>query len=202
MFSDVIRRLLNNSTAPAAAPLKVCDRFADVRLTNQFREQVDFRRDLLNGRAIVVNSMYTTCRGSCPVTSAAVEQLRAKLSPVFGDKLVFVSFTLEPKVDTPERLRKYAATYGADVRHKTLSPWHFLTGQADDLESLRISLGLYDLNPKIDQDITAHASVLMFGNAVSDRWATLPAAMRTGVLVDAIRRTCGFTFEQKYGIKG
>jgi protein SCO1 len=35
----------------------------------------------------------------------------------------FVSFSVDPKVDTPEVLKEFASTYNADF-----SNWHFLTG--------------------------------------------------------------------------
>jgi protein SCO1/2 len=42
----------------------------------------------------------------------------------------FVSFSVDPERDTPEVLRAYAATHGAD-----LSTWHFLTGETDAVRS-------------------------------------------------------------------
>jgi protein SCO1/2 len=145
--------------------------------------------------------MFTTCRGSCLTTSETVRELRLALGPVFGKRLTFASFTLEPAVDTPGRLREYAARYGADRPAAELPDWHFLTGAQADIDRLRRSLGLYDLNPAVDADLTQHASVLLFGNDGRDRWAVLPAGLRRGLLVESIRRVAGFTFEQRYGIR-
>jgi hypothetical protein len=44
--------------------------------------------------------------------------------------------------------------------------------------------------------------VLLFGNPDKDRWAVLPSSLRQGLLVEAVRRVAGFTFEQRYGIRG
>ena len=198
-----LMRWLASMEAPREWPprLRVSDRYADVRLTNQFGRAIRFRSDLVRGRALVINSMFTTCRGSCPVTSRKVQELRAALSPILGRRLSFASFTVEPEVDTPERLREYAAAHGAAEPADGLCDWHFLTGAPGDIGRLRRSLGLYDLDPVVDADPTQHASLLMFGNGETDRWAALPAAQRTALLVEAIRRVAGFTFEQRYGIR-
>jgi protein SCO1/2 len=181
--------------------LKVSDRFPNVTLRDQFDREVQFRRDFIDdGRALIVNSMYTTCRGTCPGTSSTLESLRKKLSPVFGNRLTLVSFTLEPVVDTPVVLRRYARDFGAGRERPELCDWRFVTGAPAAIEQLRRGLGFYDLNPRVDADITQHASLLMFGNSTSDRWAALPAQLREGALIETIRRVAGFTFEQKYGI--
>ncbi len=182
--------------------LLISDRFANVRLVNQFGQPVRFRDDLVNGRALVVNTMFTVCRGSCPGTTAALQGLRDVLWPVFGRSIVFASITLEPETDSPAVLRDYAAGYGADRPRDDRCEWHFLTGGREAIEQLRRSLELYDLDPVVDADQTRHAAVIMFGNPRSDRWAVLPSALRQPLLVETIRRVCGTSFEQRYGIPG
>jgi len=188
---------------PAEPPrLKICDRFSNVRLTNQFGETKLFHDDFISGqRALILNTMYTQCRGTCPGTSEVIENLRSKLSPVFQQRLTIVSLTIEPAVDTPEVLLKYSRMYGAHQRKSDLCDWHFVTGTASDVESLRRSLSFYDLDKRIDQDVTQHASTLMFGNSVSDRWSWMPSELTEQQLITTIRRVAGFTFEEKYGIR-
>lgn len=204
MWSNWLRELAAKGSPPPAIPprLKVADRYADAALRTQFGAPVRFRRAYIDdGRAIVVNTMFTTCRGSCPGTSATLESLRTTLSPVFGKRLTILSLTLEPAVDTVARLRTYAGLYGADRERADLCDWHFLTGDAVGVDALRRSLGFYDLDPRIDRDVTQHASLLLCGNSTSDRWAALPAELPKTELIRTIRRVAGFTFEQKYGIR-
>jgi protein SCO1/2 len=92
--------------------------------------------------------------------------------------------------------------YGAHERKKNVCDWQFLTGTKADTDRLRRSLGFYDLDPAVDSDITQHDSLLLFGNSTTDRWAVLPAALRLPLLIEAVRRVAGFTFEQRYGIPG
>jgi protein SCO1/2 len=182
--------------------LLISDRFANVPLINHFGQAVRFRDDLVNGRAMIINTMYTNCDGTCPGTSARLQQLRDDLSPLFGRKLVIVSISIDPAADSPRVLREYAAGFDADMPRADRCEWHFLTGAVAAIEELRRSLGFYDLDPKVDADRTRHAAMLQFGNPNADRWAALPSALRKPLLLEAIRRVCGFTFEQRYGIPG
>ena len=44
-----------------------------------------------------------------------------------------VSFTVDPAIDTPERLAAYAREYGADIAR-----WRFLMGPTPDLQRLSV----------------------------------------------------------------
>jgi protein SCO1/2 len=46
-----------------------------------------------------------------------------KLGQDFGERIAFVSITVDPERDTPEVLKQYADTFGADLKG-----WAFLTG--------------------------------------------------------------------------
>lgn len=186
---------------PRDGRLRVCDRFADVSVVNQFGSRFRFHRDFVGGRMLVISTIYTECRGTCPTTTATLRRLRQELSPALGPGLAFLSISLDPTTDKPDVLRRYAGRYGDDAGSTRLCPWHFLTGDKSDLEKLRRSLGLYDLNPAAEADITRHDATLLFGNCDRDRWATLPAGLRLPLLIEAIRRVVGTTPEQRFGFQ-
>jgi protein SCO1/2 len=57
--------------------------------------------------------------------------IQRRLGAVFGTRVRFVSISVDPLSDTPERLRAYAAKFGVDI-----PGWSFLTGapgQIDDV---------------------------------------------------------------------
>jgi protein SCO1 len=206
----MIRELLNclellvHPGEPAEIPtLRIADRFPNVELINQLNQSFAFREKFIrSGTSLVINSMYTTCRGSCPGTSATIKKLRRELYPVFKERLIFVSFTLEPEVDRPEKLAKYAQAYGAGVDQAGLCDWHFVTGTTTDIDRLRYALGFYNLNPRVDGDITQHGSSLLVGNPEKDRWSSHTAELSMRTLLESIRRTAGNTFQERYGIEG
>jgi protein SCO1/2 len=74
-----------------------------------------------------VSFVYTTCNGTCPLTTAGLERVKRELRErgLWGSRVAFVSITLDPERDTPEVLARYAAAYRAEP-----SNWLFLTGSS------------------------------------------------------------------------
>jgi cytochrome oxidase Cu insertion factor (SCO1/SenC/PrrC family) len=109
--------VLDPSTAAGALPvLYPAPQFS---LTNQDNKPV--ASDDLRGHAWVAAFIFTHCAGPCPMMSAKMAELQ-KTVPDKNVKLV--SFTVDPERDTPEVLKKYAATFNADSER-----WYFLTGE-------------------------------------------------------------------------
>ncbi|WP_337177232.1 SCO family protein [Paludisphaera sp.] len=194
---------LGEDGPPAPPRLRRCDRFANAPVVDQFGERLRFRDAFVDGRALIVNTMYTVCRGTCPGTSERLQTLRERLAPTFTDRLTIVSLSIDPARDDPRALRRFATIYDAETRPGPGIPdWRFLTGAPADVDRLRRSLDFYDLDPAVDEDPTRHASTLLFGNTTTDRWANLPAELPEAELIRTIRRVAGFTFEERYGIPG
>ncbi len=195
---------VNSSSPPRQAipPVGgIAARYPNVTLVNHRGENLRFRDAFIDGRALVVSAIYTRCQGSCPGTSFTMERLRETLGPVFGDRLTLLAFTIDPLVDTPAVLAKYAASFGVERPVAKGQPdWQFLTGTPKSIDELRRGLGFYDLDPRVDEDKSRHAAMLLFGNSTADRWATLPSNLRDGLLVETIRRVAGFTWRQRYGV--
>jgi len=77
------------------------------------------RAELL-GKVWVANFIFTTCPGPCLQMTSEMREVQNRL-PGKAD-VRFVSFTVNPAVDTPQVLAEYAARFDADSR------WFFLTG--------------------------------------------------------------------------
>lgn len=72
----------------------------------------------LKGQPYIACFFFTTCPGSCPRQSSQMQLLHNK----FKDKPIrFVSITVDPEIDTQEKLADYATSYGADPAR-----WFFL----------------------------------------------------------------------------
>ncbi len=81
------------------------------------------------GKVYVVDFFFTSCPTICPKMSKNLVYLQNQLKdyPDFG----VASFTINPKYDTPRRLKTYAENY------KVTDPdWHFLTGDREDIYDL------------------------------------------------------------------
>lgn len=175
------------AVTPPPVGNKRSDQFAHVTLINHEGKPVRFYEDLTKDKKIAVNFMYTICKGICPGMTANIKKVREQLAERGIDDVCFISVSIEPDKDTPERLAAYMEVNGIENR-PGLCPWIFLTGDLADIDHLRKSMGVYDLDPKIDEDRTQHGGVLTFGNDRTNWWCASPALQPTDKLRDVIIR--------------
>jgi protein SCO1/2 len=76
----------------------------------------------------IADFIYTTCPGPCPMISSRMSEMQ---KPLEKTDVHFVSFTVDPNKDTPERLRQYA-----DRLHAQPGRWDFLTGPKSTIYEL------------------------------------------------------------------
>ncbi len=95
-----------------------------IQLVREDGKLVDLVSELDDGRAVMLNFLYTTCTEICPLTSETFSQLQTKLGKDI-DKVHLVSISIDPEQDTPATLKKYAK------KHKAKSQWNFYTGTVD-----------------------------------------------------------------------
>jgi len=83
----------------------------------------------LAGKIWVADFIYTTCPGPCPLITAGMVKIQDAVA--HDPRIQLVSFTVDPQVDTPPVLAKYADQFGADPNR-----WWFLTGPEKPLDDL------------------------------------------------------------------
>ena len=87
-------------------------------LTNQDDQPFGTRQ--LDGKIWIVDFIFSTCPGPCPMISSRMAELQ---KPLEKTDVRLVSITVDPEKDTPEVLRGYARKLEAQT-----SRWNFLTG--------------------------------------------------------------------------
>ena len=112
--------------AEASAPLPVLSHLESFNLIDQ-RGRAVTTHDL-EGKIFVADFIFTGCQSACPMLTSKMrslqQHLEAREKSVGHEMAVrLVSFSVDPEVDTPEKLSAYAAKWGADERR-----WMFLTG--------------------------------------------------------------------------
>jgi cytochrome oxidase Cu insertion factor (SCO1/SenC/PrrC family) len=85
----------------------------------------------LKGYVTVYDFIFTNCAGTCPLMTATMRRLTAKVAK--DAKVRFVSISVDPERDTPAMLRAYAAKVRNDDR------WLFLTGDRATIVSLSVN---------------------------------------------------------------
>lgn len=86
-------------------------------------EGKEIQLDDLKGKTLVMVMIYTTCKAACPRLVADMRNIEAKIPKENLKDLQFVLVSIDPKTDTPERLKAFAKENFMDDEH-----WTFLQG--------------------------------------------------------------------------
>lgn len=93
----------------------------------------------LTGKVVVISDMMTLCQETCPLDTAnVVAAARSVEHAGLGDRITFLSITIDPRRDTPLRLAAYRRLYGAAP-----ADWMLATGTPGALTALWKALGVF-----------------------------------------------------------
>lgn len=154
-------------------------------LTTHEGQPVRFYDDLLRGKLVLINFMYTRCDGLCPGQTANLVKVQRYLGDRVGRDVHMYSITLDPAADTPKALRSYAEANGCGPG------WLYLTGKPAEIEVLRRKLGFVDLDPARDKQRVSHLGLVLYGYEPIDRWAVCPALNEPDVIAHNVLALIG-----------
>lgn len=152
--------------------------FPNVTLTTHHGTQVRFYDDLLKGKSVAINLIYTTCQYSCPLETARLAQVQRLLGDRMGRDVFFYSLTIDPEHDTPDVLKNYAQKFHAGPG------WLFLTGKQVDIDLISKKLGLY--SPPGASAPDNHKPFLLVGNEATGQWMRQSAVDNAAFLATTI----------------
>lgn len=160
------------------------DYFPNIALTTQDGTKVRFYDDLLKGKSVAVNIIYTNCKDECPLETARLVQLQRILGDRMGKDIFFYSISIDPDHDTPEVLKAYAEKFGVGPG------WTFLTGRAEDIRIVTKKLGLSRYSDAANKD--GHTASLMVGDVPGGQWMRNSAVDNPQFLADTIANFLGW----------
>ncbi len=149
-------------TDPAPAPATNSNSFSstkipDAPVLDQNGKPLNFYSDLIKGKTVAINFVFTTCTTICPPLTATFRRVQQDAA-ARGLAVQLISVSVDPTTDTPERLRDFAAKFKAEPG------WTFVTGDRAQIDSVLQALGAAVSN-KND-----HTPMILIGNDASDYW--------------------------------
>ena len=151
--------------------------FTNVKLTNQFGEEMRLYDDLMKGKTVVVTPFFLRCQASCPIMSAMMRDLQDYYGERVGKDVVLISISVDPVYDTPERVKAYAEGMGAR------RGWYFMTGEKKNVDLALLKLGNQVVQPE------DHKNIIMIGNVPTRLWKKangLAKSMEIAKIVDSV----------------
>jgi protein SCO1 len=136
-------------------------RSPNVALLDHNGRTVRFYDDVMKGRLVLLNVMYSVCSNVCtPATRNLMEARRLLGSE--AKEVQFVSMTLTPLSDTPEALRAYKKLHGLPAN------WTFLTGTLENVETAQRALGF--ISDDDTDDLLSHSAMARLCDERHLRW--------------------------------
>jgi cytochrome oxidase Cu insertion factor (SCO1/SenC/PrrC family) len=151
----------------------------DVNVYDQDGKRLKFYTDLVKGRVVAINFIFTTCTTVCPPMTATFRRVQQDLTKGAGRDVRLISISVDPLVDTPERLRDFASKFKAEPG------WTFVTGEKMEIDSLLRALGAAVAN-KND-----HTPIVLVGNDAAGYWTRAYGLSAPSALVKVITEVAG-----------
>ena len=141
-------------TAAVTSDLKI----PDTPLLDQNGRTVRFGPDLVDGKVVAVNFVFTTCTTVCPPMGANFGKLQSLLGDRAGKDVHLISVSIDPAVDTPQRLAAWGKRFGAG------DAWTLVTGEKPRVDALLQQLGVFVAEKQF------HSPIVLLGNAKTGTW--------------------------------
>jgi cytochrome oxidase Cu insertion factor (SCO1/SenC/PrrC family) len=163
-------------SAPAAAEPAAVDRrlpmsIPDTPVIDQHGRPRRFHSDLIKGRVVAINFLFTTCRTICPTQSIVFGQLQR---PTGERPVHLISVSLDPVNDRPEQLDAWAKRYGTGPN------WTLVTGEKRDIDGLLKSLSAFT------PDKNSHSAFTLIGDDRTGTWRRLSGIAPADSIKEAI----------------
>lgn len=155
----------------------------DVPVVTQDGRQVHFYRDLVAGRTVAMNFVFTTCTTVCPPMGAHFGKLQELLGDRLGTEVHLISVSVDPGTDTPERMAEWGARFGAR------EGWTLVTGDTREIERLLKALEVFT------PDARDHAPVALVGNDAAGTWTRTSGLARPAALAALLDDAAAATAE-------
>lgn len=146
----------------------------DANVIDQDGQQLRFYTDLVKGKVVAINFIFTTCTTICPPLTAIFREVQQQLGDRLGRDVSLISVSVDPTTDVPERLSAFSAKFDRG------DGWTFVTGAKREIDRLLRALGAY-VGDKND-----HTPMILIGNEKAGYWTRTYGLAPPAMLVKAI----------------
>lgn len=130
----------------------------DVDVLDQDGNQLHFYSDLIKGKTVAINFIFTNCTTICPPLAATFQRVQKQMGDKVGRDVHFISISVDPVTDTPERLKAWGAKFKAGAG------WTFVTATREEMDKLLNALSA-SVSRRED-----HSPTLIVGNDLKGVW--------------------------------
>jgi len=165
--------------ARTSGPTKIS--IPDAAVLDQNGRKLRFYTDLVKGKTVAINFIFTTCTTICPPMTANFAKVQKTMMAHGQKDFYLISVSVDPENDTPAKLKAYAEMFQAKPG------WTFVTGTRAELQSIWQAFSVYSGGAKQD-----HAPTVVIGNDARHSWtyaSGLTSANKLVAVIESIQES-------------
>jgi cytochrome oxidase Cu insertion factor (SCO1/SenC/PrrC family) len=147
-----------SATAPAPVWETAMPRIPDVTVRDQTGRTLQFHRDLIKGRKVAINFVFTSCTSICTPLAATFRAMQEQMAKRGIKDVHLISVSVDPLTDTPDALRRFGEKFGAEPG------WTFVTGSRKSIDQILRAFGVATGDPN------DHSPIVWVGDDAQQRW--------------------------------
>jgi len=147
----------------------------NVRVFDQEGRQVRFYSDLVKDKVVLLSFFFTSCGTVCPTQAGRLSELQSRLGERLGKEVFLISVSMNPVVDTPEKLRSWSKALGARPG------WTLVSSNAAEMNTMLRAFTGNGPGPK-----EGHGSLVFLGNDKTGEWFSVEGLSETDELAQLL----------------
>lgn len=151
----------------------------DLEVVDQDNRRVKFYSDLVKGKTVAINFIFTTCTTICTPLGATFARVQKELKAAANDDVQLISISVDPVTDTPQRLKTWRAKFKAE------DGWTLVTGDKQIINKLLE--GLSASAAKRDD----HSAIVLIGNDLTGQWTRAYGLAKPSQIITLIKEAQG-----------
>jgi len=164
--------------ARTSGPTKIS--IPDATVLDQNGRKLRFYTDLVKGKTVAINFIFTTCTTICPPMTANFAKVQKTMMAHGQKEFYLISVSVDPENDTPAKLKAYAEMFHARPG------WTFVTRTRAELQLIWQAFSVYSGGAKQD-----HAPTVVIGNDDRNSWtyaSGLASATKLVTVIESIQQ--------------
>jgi cytochrome oxidase Cu insertion factor (SCO1/SenC/PrrC family) len=174
-FDQSADPLLGVLTAMTSEDHEFIPQIPDAPVVDQDGHAHRFYTDLIKGKTVAIEFIFTRCTTICPPLGATFAKLQRSFGSEMGKTVFLISVSVDPSNDTPERLREWGKQFHAGPG------WTLITGTPNEMRRIQQSFGTDTASP-LD-----HSPIVIIGNDKKSVWKKVYGLGSASALIKTIQ---------------
>jgi cytochrome oxidase Cu insertion factor (SCO1/SenC/PrrC family) len=152
----------------------------DVDVRTQEGKKARFYSDLVKDKVVLLSFFFTSCTYVCVRQGGNLSEVKARLGERLGRDVFLISISMDPKADTPQKLKGWGHAFGAGPG------WTLVSSDTPEMNRM---LKAFTGNSPGPQD--THSSLVFIGNDRTGQWKTVDGMRDPAFLTKLIEQMTG-----------